>query len=149
VADLPASEDGRRPPSGLRASGKRLWVSVAEKYVLTPAELTNLAEACRTKDELDRLERAVRALPELTTTGSTGQLKPHPLLAEVRAHRMLLERLTTALNLPDEDEEVGLRPGQKHAQRAARDRWRERPAEPNGKLAELRAAEWGRDGEAS
>jgi hypothetical protein len=74
----------QRPPSGLKVSGKRLWVSVAEQYVLTPAELTNLAEACRTKDELDRLERAVRALPELTTTGSTGQLKPHPLLAEVR-----------------------------------------------------------------
>jgi hypothetical protein len=137
----------QRPPSGLKVSGKRLWVSVAEKYVLTPAELTNLAEACRTKDELDRLERAVRALPDLTTTGSTGQLKPHPLLAEVRAHRLLLERLTGALNLPDEDEESGMRPGQKHAQRAARGRWKDHV--PNARLAELRAAEWGRDGEAS
>ena len=133
-------QDPLKPPTGLRAPGKQLWSAVSAKYLLTPAELTNLAEACRAKDELDRLERAVRALPELTTTGSTGQLKPHPLLAEVRAHRLLLERLTTALNLPDEDEEVGMRPGQKHAQRAARGRWRERPAEPNGKLAELRAA---------
>ena len=127
----------QRPPSGLKASGKRLWVSVAEKYVLTPAELANLAEACRTKDELDRLERAVRALPELTTAGSTGQIKPHPLLAEVRAHRLLLERLTGALNLPDEDEEVGLRPGQKHGRRAIQARWEGHV--PNGKLAELRA----------
>ena len=63
-----------------------------------------LAEACRTTDELDRLERAVRVLPELTTTGSTGQLKPHPLLEEVRRDRTLLERLTTALALPDEDQ---------------------------------------------
>jgi hypothetical protein len=117
--------------------------------VLTAAELEMLGQACRTCDELDRLERAVRALPELTVQGSMGQPKPHPLLAEVRAHRLLLERLTTALALPDEDQEVGLRPGQKHAQRAARGRWRDRPAEPNGKLAELRAAEWGRDGEAS
>ena len=124
------------PPSGLKASGKRLWVSVAEKYVLTPAELTNLAEACRTKDELDRLEKAVRALPELTTTGSTGQLKPHPLLAEVRAHRLLLERLTGALNLPDEDEESGMRGSSRHAQRAARGRWKDHV--PNAKLAELR-----------
>jgi hypothetical protein len=83
------------------------------------------------------------------TTRSRGQLKPHPLLAEVRAHRQLLERLTTALALPDEDQEVGLRPGARHARAAARGRWRERAAEPNGKLAELRAAEWGRDGEAS
>jgi hypothetical protein len=82
---------------------------VADQYVLTAAEVEMLDQSCRTADELDRLERAVRALPELTTTGSTGQLKPHPLLAEVRAHRLLLERLTTALNLPDEDEDVGLR----------------------------------------
>jgi hypothetical protein len=68
---------------------------VAESYVLSPAELAMLEQAARTADELDRLERAVRALPELTTTGSTGQLKPHPFLAEVRAHRQLLERLTT------------------------------------------------------
>jgi hypothetical protein len=142
-------QDALKPPTALRAPGRRLWWSVAEKYVLTAAELEMLGQACRTCDELDRLERAVRALPELTTTGSTGQLKPHPLLAEVRAHRQLLERLTTALALPDEDQEVGLRLGARHARAAARGRWRERAAEPNGKLAELRAAEWGRDGEAS
>src|SRR5829696_2900764 len=87
MADVP------RPPTGLRAPGKRLWVAVAQKCVLTPAEVSVLVEACRTSDELDRLERAVRALPSLTTTGSTGQLKPHPLLEEVRRHRTLLERL--------------------------------------------------------
>ena len=125
-----------KPPTGLRAPGKQLWSAVSAKYVLTPAELTNLAEACRTKDELDRLERAVRALPELTTAGSTGQLKPHPLLAELRAHRLLLERLTGALNLPDEDEESGLRPGQRHARTAAQGRWKDHVA--NAKIAELR-----------
>ncbi len=83
-----------------------------------------LEQACRTADELDRLERAVRALPDLTTTGSTGQLRPHPLLAELRAHRQLLERLTAALNLPDDEQPAGLRPAQKHAQQAARARWR-------------------------
>jgi len=142
-------QDPLKPPTGLRAPGRRLWVSVAEKYVLTAGELEMLGQACRTCDELDRLERAVRGLAELTVQGSMGQPKPHPLLAEVRAHRLLLERLTTALALPDEDQEVGLRPGQRHARAAARGRWRDRPAEPNGKLAELRAAEWGRDGEAS
>jgi hypothetical protein len=91
----------------------------------------------------------VRALPELTVQGSTGQPKPHPLLAEVRAHRLLLERLTTALALPDEDEVSGMRPGPKHAQRAARGRWKDSNRVPNGKLAELRAAGWGRDGDAS
>jgi hypothetical protein len=91
----------------------------------------------------------VRALPDLVTTGSTGQLKPHPLLEEVRRHRLLLERLTSALNLPDEDQEVGDRGSTKHARRAAEGRWRNRVPVADGKLAELRAADWGRDGEAS
>jgi hypothetical protein len=36
-----------------------------------------------------------------------GQPRPHPLLHELREHRWLLERLTSALNLPDDDQEVG------------------------------------------
>lgn len=107
------------PPSGLKASGRRLWTAVVGPYVLTPAELANLAEACRTADELDRLEKAGRALPELTTRGSTGQLRPHPLLGEVRAHRQLLERLTTALCLPNVDQEQGATVAQRHARKAA------------------------------
>jgi hypothetical protein len=136
----------QRPPSGLKASGKRLWLSVADRYVLTAAEVEMLGQACRTADELDRLEKAVRELTELTTTGSTGQLKPHPLLAEVRADRTLLERLTTALCLPDEDQEVGLRPGQKHGQRAIRARWKEaNRVSTDSKLAELKAFAKGLD----
>src|SRR5215203_3420119 len=112
-----------KPPPGLRAPARRLWAAVVGRYVLTPAELAMLSEACRTSDELDRLERAVRALPALTTTGSAGQVKAHPLLAEVRAHRQLLERLAGALNLPDMDQEVGLRAGSRRARAAAVARW--------------------------
>ena len=118
-----------RPPSGLRAPGKQLWAAVAGPFILTPAELSMLAEAARTTDELDRLERAMRALPSLITTGSTGQDRMHPILGEIRAHRMLLERLTTALNLPDDLELVGLRGSQKHARRAAVARWGQRTME--------------------
>lgn len=138
-------------PAGLRASGRRLWAAVAESFVLNAGEFAMLEQACRTADELDRLEKAVRALPELTATGSTGQIKPHPLLAEARAHRLLLERLVGALALPTEDEEVGLRPGQRHGQRAINARWKHHVATAeNGKLAELRAFGEGPDcGEAS
>ena len=136
-----------RSPSGLKAPGRKLWLSVIGRYVLTAAEVEMLGQACRTADELDRLERAVRQLSELTVRGSTGQPKAHPLLEEVRRHRVLLERLTGALCLPDDDEEVGLRPGQKHARRAVQARWGAPLAD--GKLAELRAAKWGRGGEAS
>jgi hypothetical protein len=113
----------QKPPGGLKAPGKRLWAAVVEVYVLTASELAMLEQAARTADELDRLEKAVRALAELTTTGSTGQLKPHPLLAEVRAHRQLLERLTAALALPNIDEQEGLNGAQRHARRAAIARW--------------------------
>lgn len=132
----PSNEHKVKPPTGLKASGKRLWLSVADRYVLTAGEVEMLSQACRTADELDRLERAVRQLTELTVRGSTGQPKAHPLLEEVRRHRVLLERLTSALCLPNEDENVGLRPGQKHGQKAINARWH---PEANGRLAELRA----------
>ena len=129
-----------KTPAGLRAAGKRLWAAVAESFVLNPGELAVLEQACRTADELDRLDKAVRALPDLVVSGSMGQPRMHPLLNEARAHRLLLERLVGALALPDEDEESGLRPGQRHAQRAAQGRWRSKVPTENGKLAELRAA---------
>jgi hypothetical protein len=50
-----------------------------------------------------------------------------------------LERLTSALNLPDEDQEVGLRPGQKHGRMAIQARWKGHVPAESGKLAELRA----------
>jgi hypothetical protein len=113
-------------PSGLKTSGKRLWAAVAESFVLNPSETALLEQACRTSDELDRLERAVRALPSLVVEGSTGQPRSHPLLEEVRRHRVLLERLTASLALPDAEEESGLKPSQKHAQKAAQGRWAHR-----------------------
>ena len=136
MAGQPSSEDGLKPPAGLKAPDRRLWLSVADRYVLTASELAMLEQAARTVDEVDRLERAVRQLSELTVRGSTGQPKAHPLLEEVRRHRVLLERLTSALCLPDEDQEHGLRPGQKHGQRAINARWKNHV--PNAKLAELR-----------
>jgi hypothetical protein len=139
MAGRSSSEGELRPPPGLRAPGRRLWLSVADRYVLTAAEVEMLGHACRTSDELDRLERAVRQLSELTVRGSTGQPKAHPLLEEVRRHRVLLERLTSALCLPDEDQEVGLRPGQKHGTRAINARWARQQATESAKLAELRA----------
>jgi hypothetical protein len=116
----------QKPPSGLKAPGRRLWTAVVGPYILTPAELAMLEKACVTLDELERLEKAVRALPDLVVTGSMGQPRMHPLLSEVRAHRVLLAKLAEQLNLPDIDQQIGLRAGSRQARKAAVVRWNRR-----------------------
>ena len=120
---------------------------MAASFVLNAGELEILRQACRTSDEITSLEAELRG-SSLVVAGYSGQPRPNPLLKIIQDHRLLLRRLVDSLALPDEGEESGLRTGQRHARAAARGRWRD-SAEPNGKLAELRAAEWGRDGEAS
>ena len=125
--------DAERHPSEQLPDGHRIRALTQHQCIrLRLAELANLAEACRTADELDRLEKAVRALPELVVSGSTGQPRPHPLLEEVRRHRQLLERLTIALALPSVDEKEGVTASQRHARRAAVARWQR---ESDGSLA--------------
>jgi hypothetical protein len=99
--------DPPKAPTGLRAPGRRLWTSIVGPYVLTPGELVTLEQAARSADLVDRLERDVRALPELTSVGYAGQPRPHPLLNALRSERLLLERLVAGLHLPDEDHETG------------------------------------------
>ena len=134
------------PPGGLGEPGIRLWTSVAGEFVLNAGELEILRQAAATVDEIVLLEAELRA-SSLVVAGYSGQPRPNPLLKIIQDHRLLLRRLVDSLALPDEGEESGLRPGQRHARTVAVGRWKSHV--PNGKLAELRAAEWGRDGEAS
>jgi hypothetical protein len=136
------------PPEGLGEPGVRLWTSVAASFVLNAGELEILRQACRTSDEITSLGAELRG-SSLVVAGYAGQPRPNPLLKIIQDHRLLLRRLVDSLALPDEDQEVGLRPGQRHAQRAAQGRWRSKVSTENGKLAELRAADWSRNGEAS
>jgi hypothetical protein len=142
------SDESLKPPDDLETAGRRLWDSVAASFVLNAGEIEILRQAASTADEIALLESELRG-SSLVVAGYAGQPRPNPLLKIIQDHRLLLRRLVDSLALPDEGEESGLRPGQRHARAAARGRWRERPAEPNGRLAELRAAGWGRDGEAS
>jgi hypothetical protein len=133
------TDRGKTPaaPRGLDVAGRRLWRAVADGYDLGPDELQRLREAAFVADELERLRAALRDAPSLITIGSQGQPKPHPLLAQARAHRVVLDRLLTGLNLPDEGEAVGLMPAQRRAQRAATARWeaaREAKAERERRL---------------
>jgi hypothetical protein len=141
-------DESLKPADGLETAGRQLWDSVTAAFVLGAGEIAILGQACRTADEITRLEAELRG-SSLVVAGYAGQPRPNPLLKIIQDHRLLLRRLVDSLALPDEGEESGLRPGQRHAQRAAQGRWRSKVSTENGKLAELRAADWSRNGEAS
>jgi len=127
-------EEVPEPPEGLGEPGIRLWTSVAATFVLNAGEVEILRQAAATADEIALLEAELRA-SSLVVAGYAGQPRPNPLLKIIQDHRLLLRRLVDSLALPDDDQESGMRPGQRHAQRAAQGRWR--PVQ-NAKLAELR-----------
>jgi hypothetical protein len=102
-------------------------VDVTGGYDLGPDEYAALREAARTLDELDDLRSAIRA-DQLTVEGSAGQPVANPLLEQVRKHRLVLDRLLERLGLPAGDEDSGMTPAQRRAQRAAQQRWRDRQA---------------------
>jgi Phage terminase, small subunit len=97
------------------------------EWECSPVELELLAEACRSLDELDALRRAV-VKDGATVTGSRGQRRTHPALAELRQGRAELRRLLDALGIPQPlaaaaggDGVVSLT--SRRAQHAARARW--------------------------
>jgi hypothetical protein len=116
---------GPAAPTDLGGTGRQLWCSIVDAHELNPAELAVLHQAARTVDELDRMHAAL-AEAEVIVTGSTGQQKAHPLFDQVRYHRAILARLVAALALPQEEEEVGLTPASRRAQKAVQSRWDQR-----------------------
>ena len=91
---------------------------------MNAGEIEILRQACRTSDEITSLEAELCG-SSLVVAGYAGQPRPNPLLKIIQDHRLLLRRLVDSLALPDDDQEHGMRPEQRHAQRAARGRWGE------------------------
>ena len=139
-------DESLKRPDGLETAGRQLWDSVTASFVLNAGEVEILRQAATTADEIALLETELRG-SSLVVAGYAGQPRPNPLLKIIQDHRLLLRRLVDSLALPDQDQEHGMRPGQRHARTAAQGRWNGHV--PNAKLAELRAAEWSHDGEAS
>ena len=89
-------------PPVLGTEALRLWGEVNAVYQLRPDERRLLEDACR---EIDLIEQMQSALPkdkrELTTRGSMGQAVSHPLIGELRQHRMTLAGLLKQIKLTD------------------------------------------------
>ena len=92
-----------------------------EVYELAPAECVLLAQACATVDLLARADAELKR-DDLTTVGSVGQVKSHPLIASTVELRLLLDTLIRAMALPYPGESEGKRRSPV-AQAAAAARW--------------------------
>jgi hypothetical protein len=112
----------RRAPSGLGKAGRALWRDIMAEFGLAPHEAAILVQCCRVVDRLDAIEAELSAAPSLVVAGSTGQMRPHPLLGEQRMQMRVLESLSRALSIPLEGEQVGRRRSPS-AREAAVQRW--------------------------
>ena len=101
-------------PSGLGVSGKKLWDEVLEPWELDQHELLLLTEACRTVDQLDLLDAAVKEHGIMLPDG-----RMHPALVEARQQRITLTRLIASLRLPEGLEDGVARPQRRGAARGS------------------------------
>lgn len=112
-----------KPPARLSASARALWAGVTDRWELRPDEMRILEDACREATLVDKIEAALKG-SDLVTDGSTGQVRAHPLLSEVRQHRVAMTSLLARLALPDDGAEGRQDAARsEHARAAAVARW--------------------------
>lgn len=115
-----------KAPKGLGNSGRALWRSVVKAmpdgWELDERELVLLGVACRQRDDLAKLERAIKREGAMAT-GSKGQPVVHPAIPEARQARLAIGRLLGELSIPDETAERPLTAASRRARKAAQARW--------------------------
>ena len=115
-----------RAPRGLDTGGKALWREMHRTFDFEdePHVLAILEQACRTRDEIDRLEQAMEGQPYVVM-GSAKQVQVHPLVSEARIQRKALAELLRALGLPGNEDEDDPRARRRAAAKtAAQARWK-------------------------
>ena len=93
-----AAKTPPQPPAGLQDAGQALWSAVTSDYQLEEHELALLNQAARTVDLIDDLQARWSA-DGLMSESSQGS-RVHPAVVEVRAQRLALARLLSALKIP-------------------------------------------------
>lgn len=115
-------------PHGLDAAGIALWRAITSWTIddqaveFRPDELALLTMACRTADQVARLEAEVTDEP-LTVAGSRDQPTVNPLVVELRLQRGALASLLARIDVPDTASEWETLTPSQRGRRAARARW--------------------------
>jgi pyruvate/2-oxoglutarate dehydrogenase complex dihydrolipoamide acyltransferase (E2) component len=104
IADVRAAAP-KPAPEDLGDDGRVLWEGVMAEYQLRPDETPLLLAACQLADEIAAM-RAALGGADLVVAGSHGQVRPHPLVPELRQHRLALSRLLGSLGLTDSDDDM-------------------------------------------
>lgn len=102
-----------RPPKGARSAGRALWRSVVDHFELEEHERSLLVQAVHVADTCEDLQAVV------DEEGPVRAGRPHPVLAELRAQRIVLARLIVALRVPLGEEGAEDKHGPARLQRRA------------------------------
>lgn len=115
----------RKPsaPTGLGSRGRKFWRDVQAGWELERDESELLVEICRQLDLVELLETTLAA-EGVTTEGSRGQTRLHPVVGALNAGRQLLARQLAQLGLPDLADTPMASPASTQARHAAQARWR-------------------------
>lgn len=95
----------QKPPTGLKARGKRLWRELHESADFSEAPETVLVieEACYLADEVDRLRRIVRAAgTDTRVLGYNKQITSMPEVDDLRKTQALLLSMLKSIRLDDQ-----------------------------------------------
>jgi hypothetical protein len=87
------------PPPGLSDRAGAFWAETIEAFDMEAHDLEVLRAVVRLMDRADQLATAIDQ-GGLTVTGSAGQPRPNPLLAEERQTAATIARLLRELGLP-------------------------------------------------
>lgn len=90
-------------PTGLKAPGRALWDATVERFELADHEGALLEEACRARDRIVELRKAVSD-DGLMIESSQG-MRLHPAVVEERQQKLALARLLATLSIPVLDED--------------------------------------------
>ena len=124
-----------RVPAGVGSTGRALWRRLVGVYEFEEHELAVLEVAARQADDVAALE-ALIVDQGMTVTGSTGQSRLNPAIAEVRQGRLALGKLLGLLALPDEFDRPATA-ASRTAQKAANARWSRKRQEQERRAARL------------